>query len=172
MPPGDRLSNRDSRTHGEACRKDDVSRKQGLGASQPTHASQRGGSSLGRNRSGCHSLPRCQCLHWHPGGIDRETWIITSKCHKSPCLSQRGDIPTMGLYRLRGHSENRRESPPRRTGHSRHTAPRTAAGSGSGSGFWGTRCNGTSPHTCPTIRIGSPHSGARETRNIPLVGLL
>ena len=40
MPPGDRLSNRDSRTHGEAHQKDDVSCKQGSGASQPTRASQ------------------------------------------------------------------------------------------------------------------------------------
>ena len=122
-PPGDRLSNRDSRTHGEAHREDDVSRKQGSGASQPTHASPRGGSSSGRNRSGCYSLPRCQCLCWHPGGIDREAWIITSKCHRSPSLGQRGDIPTMGLHHPRGRSENRGESLPHRTGHSRHTAP-------------------------------------------------
>ena len=38
MPPGDWLSNTDSRTRGEARREDDVSHKQGLGASQPTRA--------------------------------------------------------------------------------------------------------------------------------------
>ena len=45
---------------------------------------------MGHNRSGCHSLPRCQCLHWHPGGIDREAWIITSKCHKPPVSAREG----------------------------------------------------------------------------------
>ena len=36
----------------------------------------------------------------------------------------------------------------------------------------GTQCNGTSPHACLTIRIGSQCSGARETHNIPLASLL
>ena len=128
-PPGDRLSNRDLRTHGDAHREDDVSCKQGSGASRLTHASPRGGSSSHSSQSGCHSSPQHQHLHRHPGGVDRETWIITSKYYRSSSLGQRGDIPTVGLHHLRGRSENRRESIPCQTGHSRHTAPWTSAGS-------------------------------------------
>ena len=73
----------------------------------------------------------------------------------------------MGLHRLRGRSENRGESTPRQNGHSRCAASRTAAGSGSGFGLRGARCNGTSPYACPTIRIGSQHGGLERPATSP-----
>ena len=90
----------------------------------------------------------------------------------SPLVSAREGISRQWASAVQEAILKTRESPPCWTGHARHTAPWTAAGLGSGSGLWGARCNGTSPHACPTIRIGSQHSGARETHNIPLVGLL
>ena len=123
-------------------------------------------------RSGRYTFPRPQRLHRCPGGFDREAGIIASRYYRSSSLSQRGDILTMGLHHPRGRSENRRESISCQTGHSRHTAPWTPAGSRSGSGCRGTRHDGTSPHACLTIRIGSQHSGAKEAWSIPLVSLL